>query len=547
MEDFQKKYGDPIKKIGEGTYGEVSLYESKGKFYAVKKMKYIIDYEISSSSVRELAIMKRMNHPFVLEIIDYKIMYDYIHLVTKFMQGGDLSNLIKTRKIYDISFYKKLVYQMLSGIAYMHSIDILHRDIKPQNILLDDIYNLKIADFGTSRALTCINTAKTNEVVSLWYRPLELLYGGYDYSLSLDMWSIGCIMYELIVKYPLFPGDSEIDMIHRITELLGTPTEISWPGVTKFPGYNKKIYPGNLEKISRRLSLKIKNKSDSDIWYKMIMKLLQLNPNKRATALQILLDPFFDDVRNKKFESKYFNCLQNLYLVKTPVKFIQHKNVTLHHKIILVDWLIGVAHKLKLTSRTTYIALYLHDFLDSNRLFQTLDKYQLYGIACLYLASIYNEIFLLEVNDFSCYIMDNTYSKKILEMSTKILKLIDFKMVFSTCYDFLIEYSKFYNNAIQKLAKGLMLFIVLLPEKLFQTDPDQLALLAIIMACMYYKQKFKHIKKITNDLIKNINFYKDLVLLKFDLFENIQKKFRLYSSDSIQDVIEELCKNLLLV
>ena len=553
MADFHQKYGDPIKKIGEGAYGEVSLYQGKldGKFYAIKKMAYIDDdnynREISQSSIRELAIMKRMKHPNVLEIIDYTISHNFIYLVTKFMKGGDLSKFIKTKKIYNISF-KDLVYQMLCGVAYIHSIDILHRDLKPQNILLDGAYNLKIADFGLSRALTCIDSGKTREVVSLWYRPLELLYGGHNYGLSLDMWSVGCIIYEVIVGYPLFRGNSVFDIILRITEIFGTPTETSWPGVTKFPYYDKTYIHGDVEQIRQNLSQKIKNKSDIDMWYDIIIKLLQLDPNKRKTALQILLNPFFNDVRNRKMESKYFNCLQNLYLVESPTKFIQHKNVKLPHKIMLVDWLIGVVNRFKLASRTMYIALYLHDFLDSNQLFQTLDKYQLYGAACLYLATIYNSTHPPEINDF-VYITNNAYSsKEILEMSTKILILIDFKMVFSTCYDFLVEYGKFYNNIIQKLAKGLMLFIILLPEKLFQTAPDQLALLAIMMACMYYKQKFKHIKKITNNLIKNISFCKDLVLLQFDSFVNIKKVFSLkYSNNSIQDTIEELCKNPLIV
>ncbi|KAG7087351.1 hypothetical protein E1B28_013326 [Marasmius oreades] len=184
----------------------------------------------------------------------------------------------------------KFLYQLNSGLLYCHSHRILHRDLKPQNLLIDKHDNLKLADFGLARAFGIPMRTYTHEVVTLWYRAPEVLLGGRHYSTAVDMWSVGCIFAEMALQgHPLFPGDSEIDQIFKIFRILGTPNEQGWPGVSQLPDY-KPTFP----QWSRQELSKIVPTLD-EAGLDMLKKTLTYDSAKRISAKRALDHPYLAD------------------------------------------------------------------------------------------------------------------------------------------------------------------------------------------------------------------------------------------------------------
>merc|ERR1719444_707105 len=140
------------------------------------------------------------------------------------------------------STVKNFAFQLCRGVEFCHANRIIHRDLKPQNLLIDNRLRLKLADFGLARAFTVPVPKYTHEVVTVWYRPPEILLGATHYSVPVDLWSIGCVVGEMATGAPLFPGDSEIDTIFKIFQKLGSPTEQMWPGLSELPDY-KATFP----------------------------------------------------------------------------------------------------------------------------------------------------------------------------------------------------------------------------------------------------------------------------------------------------------------
>ncbi|KAA0193264.1 hypothetical protein HAZT_HAZT006087 [Hyalella azteca] len=138
----------------------------------------------------------------------------------------------------DPDIVKSFMFQLLRGLDFCHSRNILHRDLKPQNLLINKNNELKLADFGLARAFGIPVRCYSSEMVTLWYRPPDVLFGANLYNTSIDMWSAGCIFAELAnAGRPLFPGNDEDDQLKRIFKLLGTPTPETWPGMSSLPDY----------------------------------------------------------------------------------------------------------------------------------------------------------------------------------------------------------------------------------------------------------------------------------------------------------------------
>lgn len=183
------------------------------------------------------------------------------------------------------------MYSLVKGIDYLHKHRIIHRDIKPENVLISrDGSNVKIADFGLSRTIHMPLRPYSREILSLWYRSPELCMGYKNYSIGVDLWALGCVFYELVTGKPLFKGKSDSEMIFKIFEQIGSPTEKNWNWVQKIAGYNANfpIFPG-----------KGFSELNQDIGYEgvdLITKLLKLDPISRITCVEALDHPYFDEL-----------------------------------------------------------------------------------------------------------------------------------------------------------------------------------------------------------------------------------------------------------
>lgn len=195
---------------------------------------------------------------------------------------------------------------------------VLHRDVKPQNLLISEIGELKLADFGLARAKSVPSHTYSHEVVTLWYRPPDVLLGSTEYSTSLDMWGVGCIFVEMLTGEPTFPGvRCTYDQLDKIFKVLGTPTEETWPGVTHLPGYKAHrliFYP------PRKLGHSFPRLYDIAEGDSMASSLLQLNPDQRIGAEEALRHPYFASLPRKLYELPDGKNFGKLRMTKMVVK-----------------------------------------------------------------------------------------------------------------------------------------------------------------------------------------------------------------------------------
>ncbi|CAI5529896.1 unnamed protein product [Closterium sp. Naga37s-1] len=292
MEQYEK-----VEKIGEGTYGVV--YKARDRLtnetIALKKIRLEAEDEgVPSTAIREIALLKEMQHGNIVRLQDVVHADRRLYLVFEYLDLDLKKHLDTSPHIaQDRMIIKSYMYQILQGVAYCHAHRVLHRDLKPQNLLIDRQTNsLKLADFGLARAFGIPVRTFTHEVVTLWYRAPEILLGSNHYGTPVDIWSVGCIFAEMINQRPLFPGDSEIDELFKIFRMLGTPNDDNWPGVSQLPDY-KTSFPQWTSKDHQSI---VPNLEKSGI--DLLSKMLCLDPSKRVTAREALEHEYFRDLLN---------------------------------------------------------------------------------------------------------------------------------------------------------------------------------------------------------------------------------------------------------
>lgn len=289
MERYSK-----IEKVGEGTYGVV--YKARdvqtNQIVALKKIRLEAEDEgVPSTAIREISLLKELKDDNVVRLLDIVHADQKLYLVFEFLDVDlkrYMENANRNGNPISPDLVKKFTHQLSSGLLYCHSHRILHRDLKPQNLLIDKYDNLKLADFGLARAFGIPMRTYTHEVVTLWYRAPEVLLGSRHYATAIDMWSVGCIFAEMVMRgHPLFPGDSEIDQIFKIFKVLGTPNEETWPGVKQLPDY-KSTFP---HWSAQDLADHVPTLDDDGL--DLLKLMLTYDTSKRISAKRTLKHPYF--------------------------------------------------------------------------------------------------------------------------------------------------------------------------------------------------------------------------------------------------------------
>jgi len=294
MEDFVK-----LEKIGEGTYGVVFKGRNKktNEIVAMKKIRLESEEEgVPSTAIREISLLKELQHPNIVSLQDVIMQESRLYLIFEFLTM-DLKKYLDTAiapdEMMSGQLLKSYCYQLIQAILFCHQRRVLHRDLKPQNLLIDKSGAIKVADFGLARAFGVPVRVYTHEVVTLWYRAPEILLGASKYSCPVDIWSIGCIFAEMANKRPLFQGDSEIDQLFRIFRILKTPTEELWPGVSSLPDYKDTFPAWNSYNLPQQLKKEAKmDENGKDL----LAQMLVYDPAKRISAKAAITHPYFDDL-----------------------------------------------------------------------------------------------------------------------------------------------------------------------------------------------------------------------------------------------------------
>lgn len=305
-----------LEKIGEGTYGVVYKAQDKvtKEIVALKKIRLEAEDEgVPSTAIREISLLKELPHHNIVGLRDVVHENQKLYLVFEYLEQDLKKYLDFVGKKMERLLIKSYLQQLIKGIAFCHSHRVLHRDLKPQNLLIDRQGTLKLADFGLARAFGLPVRTFTHEVVTLWYRAPEVLLGGRQYSTPVDIWSIACIFCEMLTRTPLFPGDSEIDQLFRIFRQLGTPTEETWPGVSQFADYKASFPKWAPQPLTKTLK-ELRNDPDA---LDLLQKMLVYEPSKRISAREALKHPYFDEVNaiaaQQKAAKMQYEVGQSLY------------------------------------------------------------------------------------------------------------------------------------------------------------------------------------------------------------------------------------------
>ncbi|XP_072219909.1 serine/threonine-protein kinase MAK-like [Leuresthes tenuis] len=278
-----------LKQLGDGTYGSVLLGKSNetGELVAIKRMKKKFYSWDECLNLREVKSLKKLNHANVVKLKEVIRENDYLYFVFEYMRENLYQLMNERSKLFPESVIRNMTFQILQGLSFIHKNGYFHRDMKPENLLCMGPELVKIADFGLARELRS-QPPYTDYVSTRWYRAPEVLLKSRSYSSPIDIWAVGCIMAELYTLRPLFPGNSEVDEIFKICQVLGTLKKSDWPEGFHLAASMNFRFPKYVPTSLRSL---IPNASDLAVT--LMKDMLQWDPEKRPSAAQALKYPYF--------------------------------------------------------------------------------------------------------------------------------------------------------------------------------------------------------------------------------------------------------------
>ena len=295
-----------LDKLGEGTYGIVYKAQDTrtGQIVALKRMNLSTDEEgVPSTTIREIAILKEMKHANIVDLLDVLFQAPKLTLVFEYCEY-DLKKYMERLQgpghpmpLHIDSEVKPLLRQLLNALVYMHQRNVVHRDLKPQNLLLTDTLQLKLADFGLARVEGIPVKKYSHEAVTLWYRSPDVILGSTTYGMSVDMWSAGCVFAEMVTGVPLFNGKNEPEQMQKIFKMFGTPTREIWPSLDKYPFrahiLERPEFTEHFSSMFQEWCVASGFHHVGPDGVDLFMKMMQFEPSHRVTAAEACRHPFF--------------------------------------------------------------------------------------------------------------------------------------------------------------------------------------------------------------------------------------------------------------
>ena len=332
-----------VETLGSGAYGIViSARDSlTGEMVAIKKIEKAFEHStFTKRTLRELKIMRLLNHDNVITIKSIQLPrsreeFDEIYVITELMET-DLSSIIKSPQPLSDEHCQFFLYQILRGMKYMHSACILHRDLKPRNLLVNSDCDLKICDFGLARASLDWNIRMpdmTDYVATRWYRAPEVLLAYKKYTTAMDMWSVGCILGELLLRKPLLPGSDVSHQLEVIFNLIGTPSDEDIDSIPNPRARDKVRRMPKRKGKPFELLFRDANPESVDLLKKMLI----FNPNKRITIDEALRHPYLeslhcpDDEPVDRAVSKFDFEFEKQLLTMRDLKDLIYEEILLYH------------------------------------------------------------------------------------------------------------------------------------------------------------------------------------------------------------------------
>lgn len=333
-----------VDPVGSGAYGVVvqALDTITGQQVAIKKIEKGLEHPtLARRTLRELKILRLIQHENIMAIMTIQLplsreQFEEIYVVSELMET-DLTSIIKSKQPLSDDHCQFFLYQILRGLKYLHTAGVLHRDLKPRNLLVNSNCDLKICDFGLARAelpgAKVRAAIMTDYVATRWYRPPEVLLLYKRYTKAMDIWSVGCILGELLLRKPLLPGKDPENQLELIFSLFGTPED---EDITSIPNARSRRMMDRLpKKTAKDLKTVFKNSNPKAV--DLMRKMLEFNPTKRITVEEALAHPYLERLHCVEDEpaanllSAYDFMFENDSMTIGNVKDLIYEEILLYH------------------------------------------------------------------------------------------------------------------------------------------------------------------------------------------------------------------------